>query len=167
MIKRILTLILLVQLTSCATLNGSREVVGQLKNFGVIEIQDYGVEFNNSDATAGYSHELVKMKIANRTEFIELKQDITFGIEWCLDGITEDVVDFALATRHPKTTDSSGKVKTSSIAYFTGESKKGRFCSIDAYSLSESWELVEGDWVLSIIYNDQEIVKKKFVIKKS
>jgi hypothetical protein len=45
---------------------------------------------------------------------------------------------------------------------FKGKVETQQVIGFDGYAFNEDYELVEGDWIFQIWYNDQKLVERKF-----
>ena len=97
------------------------------------------------------------------TDRIPLRKGVRFGYRYWLKlpgeakrpGLTRVLI-------HPEMTLPDGTVVTRSSRNITKRATHGIVTAIDAYGITEDYELVEGEWVFQIWYDGHKLVEQKF-----
>ncbi len=71
-------------------------------------------------------------------------------------------VDLRRVVRHPAMTLPDGSVSTGSDYTIRGKVSGNQVIAYTGYGLDEDYELVEGDWVFEIWYQDRKVIEQKF-----
>lgn len=71
-------------------------------------------------------------------------------------------VDLRRVLRHPEMTLPDGKVSTGSDYSVKGKVSANQVIGYTGYGLDEDYELVEGDWVFQIWYQDNKLIEQRF-----
>jgi len=72
-------------------------------------------------------------------------------------------VDLRRILRHPKMILPDGSVSTGSDNMIKGRVSSNQIIAYTGYGLDEDYELVEGEWVFEIWYQDKKVIEQKFV----
>jgi hypothetical protein len=70
--------------------------------------------------------------------------------------------DLRRVLQHPKMKLPDGSVSTGSDYMIKGRVSSGQVIAYTGYGLDEDYELVEGDWVFQIWYQDKKMIEQKF-----
>jgi hypothetical protein len=156
--------ILLFILTGCASLK-THDISGEVKKYGIIETIVSGNFYSEPNSLAGYAEDNVKMEIVKETTEIPLRQGIAFGFAWCAKGLPEGDITFIYEYMHPPAKEGPKPGSTIFEEEFVIEkADNSEYCSIDAYSLSERWELIPGQWTISVRYQNKLLAAKTFEV---
>jgi hypothetical protein len=72
-------------------------------------------------------------------------------------------IKIAMRVKHPRTTKPDGTVSTGFDEMLSFSPKKGRIKRRgDYYALSEDWEMLPGQWTLSMVYEGRVLCEKVF-----
>jgi len=71
-------------------------------------------------------------------------------------------VDLRRILKHPKMTLPDGSFSTGSDYMIKGRISSNQVIAYTGYGLDEDYELVEGDWVFEIWYQDKKVIEQKF-----
>jgi hypothetical protein len=71
-------------------------------------------------------------------------------------------VDLRRILKHPKMTLPDGSFSTGSDRMIKGKVSSNQVIAYTGYGLDEDYELVEGDWVFEIWYQDKKVIEQKF-----
>ena len=71
-------------------------------------------------------------------------------------------VDLRRVLQHPEMKLPDGSVSTGSDYMIKGRVSSGQVIAYTGYGLDEDYELVEGDWVFQIWYQDKKMIEQKF-----
>jgi len=81
--------ILVLGLSCTSTISEKQGVEGELINFGLVKILYLGEKENNPNSVSGFTYSDAEIVIVEQKSIIPLKLGVTFGIEWCVQGIKE------------------------------------------------------------------------------
>jgi hypothetical protein len=71
-------------------------------------------------------------------------------------------VDLRRVVKHPPMTLPDGSVSTGSDYMIKGKISSNQVIAYTGYGLDEDYELVEGDWIFEIWYQDKKVIEQKF-----
>ena len=104
-------------------------------------------------------------KFSETTTKVPMKKGATFGFLWQISGLPDDQqVEIIYRYKHPPTSEPGGKRTEGYDRSIAIQAKDGKFDSFDGYELSEDYELVPGNWTLSILYKGKVMVSKTFQV---
>ena len=115
-------------------------------------------------STAGYA-EYGKPVITRETEVVPLRKGIGFGLRWRATGIPEQV-DITEIFTHPSITRPDGKTLAGFEEPMKYKAIDGVVETTDCYMLSEDYELVAGDWTISIVYSGITLAKRSYRVER-
>lgn len=97
------------------------------------------------------------------SERIPLRKGVHFGYRyWLKFPPDQKRVSFKRVLIHPEMTLPDGSKVTRSERSIGKKTTHGIVTSIDAYALSEDYELVEGEWVFQLWHQDKMLAEQKF-----
>ncbi len=97
------------------------------------------------------------------TDRIPLRNGVTFGYRyWLKFPPDQKQVSFKRVLVHPEMNLPDGTKVTRSERKLGKKTTHGIVTSIDAYALSEDYELVEGDWIFQLWYENKMLAEQKF-----
>lgn len=140
-----------------------------------IEIQDFGLyklldtrerEFE-AGTTAGYASVISTRHLVETTD-VPLKSGVVFGFNFVITDARADGewVPVVIRVQHPDTVNYLGKRSTGfSKAGAARLKTDGRYHNGAFYIFSESYEMVPGEWVISVIYRDSVSVSRRFTVR--
>ena len=97
------------------------------------------------------------------TQRIPLRTGVYFGYQyWLRLPPDEGKPVLKRVLIHPEMTLPDGSRVSRSERKFRRKATHGIVTAIDAYALSEDYELVEGDWVFQLWHQDEMLVEAKF-----
>ena len=159
---QIVTLLLI--LTGCASLK-TYDISGEVTKYGIVEVLASGNFYSEPNSLAGYAEDNVQMQIVSETTKIPLRQGIAFGFTWCANGLPEGDVTFIYEYVHPPAKEGPKPGSTIFEEEFVIEKHdSSEYCSIDAYSISEKWEMIPGEWTISIRFQNKLLATKTFEV---
>ncbi len=136
---------------------------GDVMNFGIYEPVKRGLRYEHRESTSGYAEEGVEVVLIEKTANIPLKKGITFGIEWEAQGLPDIPIKIAMRVKHPQTTKPDGTISTGFDEMLPFFPEKGRIEKRgDYYSLTEDWEMLPGEWSLTMLYEGKVLCEKVF-----
>ena len=136
---------------------------------GIYQLLDKSQQSFIADSTAGYSS-VINTKLLSPDPVVPLRQGVVFGFNFAITDTTTDAqwVPVLIQIKHPQTTNylgqrSVGFSQTSAARLKAdGSYQNGAF-----YMLSESYEMVAGEWQIAVIYRDEIVVSKKFLVREA
>lgn len=102
------------------------------------------------------------------TDRIPLVKDTYFGYQYRLfklppEALIKPVVKLRKVLIHPEMTLPDGSKTTGWDRTFKGRVESRQVMGFDGYGFHEDYELVEGDWIFQIWYQDKKLIERKFV----
>ncbi len=132
-------------------------------SFGIFEVGKRGRKYEDKESTAGYAQEVGEATLVKKTTDIPLKKGIIFGIVWKAQGLPSIPIKIAMRVKHPQTNKPDGTVSTGFDEMLPFFPQKGGIKERgDYYALSEDWEMLPGEWSLSIVYESKVLCEKVF-----
>lgn len=136
---------------------------GQVTKFGLFRERGKGWVQNDPSSSTGKTIRGATLEFAEDTNRVPLRLGVQFGYRYWLKFAAEsNRVSFKRVLLHPPMTLPDGSSVTRSERGISKRSTNGIVTSIDAYSLSEEYELVEGGWVFQIWHEDRLLAEQKF-----
>ena len=136
---------------------------GQVTKSGLFRERGKGWVQDDPSAGTGKTIRGATLEFAEDTNRVPLRVGVQFGYRYWLKFPAEsNRVSFRRVLLHPSMNLPDGSSVTRSERGISKRSTNGIVTSIDAYSLSEEYELVEGDWVFQIWHEDRLLAEQKF-----
>lgn len=140
------------------------KISGKILDYGIVQSKaELKYEIPGSGGENGIIVD--KPEIAQTTTKIPMKKGTKFGYQWQMTGfLTDQPVEITYRYKHPPMAGSDGKRTQGFDRPITVEPENGKIESFDGYEFSEDYELVPGNWTLSIVYQGKVIVTKTFQV---
>ena len=154
-------LLLLLFLSSCTTASRKEpeeSVKGYLIDYGVIKPTSQQQRYAVPDQPGRFAIN-ADLEIVKKSEEIPLKQGTAFGIVWAISGLKEKTIEVVYSVEHPEIILENGEISRLGTERMTHQVVDGIAGSIDGYIFNHKYELVPGDWKVSIKYKGIEISK--------
>ena len=136
---------------------------GKVTKFGLFRERGKGWVQDDPSAGTGKAIRGATLEFAEDTDRIPLRQGVYFGYRyWLKFPPDQQQVSFKRVLIHPPMTLPDGSVITRSERNIGKPTTHGIVTSIDAYALSEDYELVEGEWVFQIWYQEKMLAEQTF-----
>ncbi len=146
--------------------SGELPIKGAIIDFGVYQLLDKGSRSFIADSTAGYER-VIGTKLLSQGLSVPLQQGTVFGFNFAITDTTidEQWVPVEVQIKHPPTTNYLGQ-RSSGFSKSSGAKLKadGRYQNGVFYVLSESYEMVSGEWQVAVIYRDEIVLSKTFLV---
>ena len=141
---------------------------GRILQFGVYELVREGKLVESSVTTTGKAISKPTIQQVEQTDRIPAKKDVYFSYQYRLSNLptSKPVVNLKRVLIHPEITLPDGSKKTGSEYFIKGKLKRGEVFAFDGYAFSENYEIVEGDWIFQIWYENQKLIEQKFTSYK-
>jgi len=140
----------------------------QVFQFGIYKATKKGRIANSAATNTGKVVRKPVLEHVSMTDRIPLVKDTYFGLQYRLWNLpTEVTVKRVMELRsvliHPEMTLPDGSKSTGWDRPVKGIVKSQQVLGFDGYTFNEDYELVEGDWIFQVWYQDQKLVERKFV----
>lgn len=140
-------------------------VSAKIVNFGIYKVVKTGNQYSHEESTAGYAEEGIQTTLVKSTTKIPLRKGIAFGFEWEAEGFPRDTpIKISYRIRHPETTKPDGTISSGFDEPFPLLLEDGKIKTGDYYQISEDWELLPGEWCLSVVYENNVLFEKVFYL---
>lgn len=108
-----------------------------------------------------------KLEHLSMTDRVPLVKETYFGYQYRLFKLPHAVasqpfVQLRKVLIHPKMTLPDGSTTTGWDRPFKGRIEVQQVMGFDGYAFNEDYELVEGDWIFQIWYEDRKLIEQKF-----
>jgi hypothetical protein len=136
---------------------------GRILQYGVYTLLRGGEIINSSKTSTGKSVSKPVITRDRQTERIPLIRDKYMAYQYRLSDLPD--TRFAKLRRvliHPPFTLPDGSVTTGSDYTITQKVDRNEVFAFDAYALNEDYEMVEGEWVFQIWFQDDMLVEQRF-----
>jgi hypothetical protein len=136
--------------------------------FGIYTATKKGRIGESSQTNTGKVIRKPVLEHASMTDRIPLVKGTYFGFQYRLWNLpTEVTVKRVMPLRsvliHPEMTLPDGSTSSGWDRSKKGIVKSQQVLGFDGYAFNEDYELVEGDWIFQVWYQDQKLVERKFV----
>jgi hypothetical protein len=136
---------------------------GRILHFGLCDSGSTKKDYAQPDSTAGYASR-GNVIIGAETDRIPLHKGVGFGYYWHASGLAP-TAEVKYLIRHPPITRKDGKRVESFEETLQLQTVEGELETADCYFLDEDYELVPGDWTITLLVHDQVLVTKTFHVK--
>lgn len=138
---------------------------GLITNYGLYSVANGGIAYRHPGSTAGRAAGGVEAVHIEKTTSVPLRKGIMFGFEWEAEGFPPNMpVIITYRVKHPPALKPDGQVSTGFDEPFYVLPQGITLKTADYYMLSEDWELLPGEWTISVLYEDTVIVEKTFTV---
>ena len=140
----------------------------QVFQFGLYTATKKGRITDSSATNTGKVVRKPTLEHVSMTDRIPLVKDTYFGYQFRLwnlppEAMIKPVMKLRKVLIHPEMTLPDGSTTTGYDRPFKGRVVTQQVMVFDGYGFHEDYELVEGDWIFQIWYQDQKLVERKFV----
>ncbi|MBC2714742.1 MAG: DUF3859 domain-containing protein [Desulfobacteraceae bacterium] len=144
-----------------------RMVSGQITQAGIYEAESIE-KVKAPETTTGYTTNATGLKLVKTTDTIPAKLGLSFGFEYVLIGL-EPNKNFRLKKiiSHPKITKPDGSVSEGYEMMITKKADAfGTIKDISGYIFNNDYEIQPGEWKFTLMYEDEKLIEKTFVVVK-
>jgi len=137
---------------------------GRILQYGVYTLLRGGEIMNSSKTSTGKSVSKPVITRDRQTDRIPLIRDKYMAYQYRLSNLPD--TRFAKLRRvliHPSFTLPDGSVTTGSDYTITQKVDRNEVFAFDAYALNEDYEMIEGEWVFQIWFQDKMLVEQRFI----
>ncbi|HHO68457.1 MAG TPA: DUF3859 domain-containing protein [Gammaproteobacteria bacterium] len=108
-----------------------------------------------------------KLEHVSMTNRVPLVKDTYFGYQYRVFKLPPEIttrpfVELRKVLIHPQMTLPDGSTTSGWDRPFKGRIEVGQVMGFDGYAFNEDYELVEGDWIFQIWYEDKKLIEQKF-----
>jgi len=179
--KYLIPLLLLLTLSSCYTNPPTAEnkpeqtrdiadsfldkpLKGRVSQYGLYKLVRSGGLINDPNSSTGKAVSQPVVQQIKSTERIPLIKGAQMYLQYRIWSLPEQpaYVDLRRVIKHPKMTLPDGSVSTGSDTTIKRKLSLNQVIAFTGYGLDEDYELVEGDWIFEIWYQDRKLIEKKF-----
>jgi len=133
---------------------------GRILHYGLCDSGSTKQDYAQPDATAGYASR-GNVIIGRTTDRIPLHKGVGFGYLWQATGLAP-AFDVKYRILHPPITRKDGRRVDSFEETLHLQSVDGAFETADCYFLDEDYELVPGDWTITLRVQDEVVLTRTF-----
>ena len=139
--------------------------MGKSTRYGLFKQRTSGRVVTNPDTNTGKLIRGTTLEFMGYdTNRVPLRKGVRFGYRyWLKLPPDQKRPSFKRVLIHPEMTLPDGSTVSRSERILKKHATHGIVTAIDAYALSEDYELVEGEWVFQLWYNEQMLVEQKFI----
>jgi len=136
--------------------------------FGIYKATKKGQITTSSATNTGKIVRKPTLEHVSMTDRIPLVKDTYFGYQFRLwnlppEAMVKPVLPLRKVLIHPEMILPDGSKSTGWDRSFKGRVETQQVIGFDGYAFNEDYELVEGDWIFQVWYQDQKLVERKFV----
>ena len=136
---------------------------GRITKFGLFRERGKGWVQDDANAGTGRVIRGATLDFTEDTNRIPLRKGVFFGYRyWLKFSSLENQVSFRRVLIHPQMILPDGSKVTRSERKIGKGTTHGIVTSIDAYALSEDYELVAGEWIFQLWYEEKMLAEQKF-----
>ena len=141
-----------------------KPVKGRINQRGLYKLLRSGGVVDDSNTNTGKVTAKPVIQMVESTERIPLIKGAQMYLQYRIKPFPDQPVnvDFKQVLRHPEMTLPDGSVSTGAEIPFRGKVKVNQSIGYIGYGFNEDYELVEGDWVFEVWYQDKKMIEQKF-----
>ena len=137
---------------------------GKVTRYGLFHGLDQGWVDSSPHTSTGKIIRGSKVEFAETASHIPLRKGLYFGYRyWLKLPPDEHRPKLKRVLIHPVMSLPDGSKAARSERYITKKATYGIVSSLDVYTLSDDYELVEGEWVFQLWYKEHKLVEQKFI----
>lgn len=139
--------------------------LGKSTRYGLFKQRISGRVIKDPDTSTGKLIRGSTLEFAgDDTERVPLSQGVRFGYRYWLK-LPPDQKRYSLkrVLIHPVMTLPDGSTVSRSERTINKHATHGIVTAIDAYAFNEDYELVEGEWIFQLWYNENMLLEQKFI----
>jgi hypothetical protein len=135
--------------------------------FGTYKATRKGIIKESTATNTGKVVRKPTLEHVSMTDRVPLVKDTYFGYQFRLwnlppEAMIKPVMELRKVLIHPEMTLPDGSTTTGYDRPFKGKVEAQAVTGFDGYGFHEDYELVEGDWIFQVWYQDQKLVERKF-----
>jgi len=141
-----------------------KPITGKLIQHGLYKLLRSGGVVDNPKTGTGKVVAKPVIQLVESTERIPLIKGAQMYLQYRIRPFPDNpvYVDFRQVLKHPEMTLPDGSVSTGSDIPFKGKVSANQSIGYIGYGFDEDYELVEGNWVFEVWYQDKKLVEQTF-----
>ena len=141
-----------------------KPLTGRIINRGLYKLVRSGGTVDDPNTNTGKVIAKPVIQLVESTERIPLIKCAQMYLQYRIKPFPDTLVnvDFKQVLRHPAMTLPDGSVSTGADIPFKGKVSANQSIGYIGYGFDENYELVEGDWVFELWYQDKKMVEQIF-----
>ena len=141
-----------------------KPLTGSVNQHGLYKLVRSGGVVDDPDTNTGKVIAKPVIVLVESTERIPLIKGAQMYLQYRIKPLPDHpvYVDFRQVLKHPEMTLPDGSVATGSDIPFKGKVSVNQSIGYVGYGFDEDYELVEGDWVFEVWYQDKKLVEQTF-----
>ena len=137
---------------------------GRVLRYGIFSPVRGGTVIESKQTSTGKALSNLVMTFIRETQNIPIKKDRLLAYQYRLSNIpAKGYVELRRVLKHPAFTRPDGTVTTGSDYTIKKKVEGSEVFAYDVYGLNETYEMVEGEWLFQIWYQDNKLVEQSFV----
>lgn len=136
---------------------------GRVLRAGIFSQVSGGQPVSSPETSTGKALSNLVMTFIRESDRIPIRKDVILGYQYRLSDLP-DVrnVQLRRILHHPAFTLPDGSVSTGSDYVINKRVERNEVFAYDVYALNEAYEMVEGEWVFQIWYEDELLIEQRF-----
>ncbi|MEN8106833.1 MAG: DUF3859 domain-containing protein [Pseudomonadota bacterium] len=141
-----------------------KPLTGKVSQRGLYRLVRSGGVIDDPNTGTGKAVSKPVVQLVRSTERIPLIKGVQMYLQYRIWPLPDQPawVDLRRVLKHPEMTLPDGSVSTGSDYMIKGRVSVNQVIAYTGYGLDEDYELVEGDWVFEIWYQDKKLIEQKF-----
>ena len=141
-----------------------KPLTGKVNQHGLYRLLRSGGVVDDPNTSTGKVTAKPVIQLVESTERIPLLKGAQMYLQYRIKPFPDRPawVDFRQVLKHPEMTLPDGSVSTGSDISFKGKVSANQSIGYIGYGFDEDYELVEGDWVFEVWYQDKKLVEQTF-----
>ncbi|MCK5092459.1 MAG: DUF3859 domain-containing protein [Gammaproteobacteria bacterium] len=141
-----------------------KALIGKVTKRGLYEVIRSGGLVDSPNTSTGKAISKPVIQLVRQTDRIPLVKDAHMSLQYRIWNLPERPAYTKLrrVLKHPPMKLPDGTVTTGSDYMITGKVLYGQVVAYTGYGLNEDYEMVEGDWIFQIWYEDKKMIEQKF-----
>jgi hypothetical protein len=137
---------------------------GRVIKYGLFELVRGGGLVDDPKTSTGKSLAKPVIMLVEQTDRIPLIKDSHLAYQYRIWNLPDQprIIKLRRVLIHPEMKLPDGSVSTGSDYEIKGKVRIGQVVAYDSYGLNEDYEMVEGDWIFQIWYQDEKLIEQTF-----
>lgn len=138
---------------------------GRVSQYGLYRLVRSGGLVDNPKTSTGKTVSNAVIELLRQTDRIPLIKGAHMSLQYRLFNFPDQpaYVDLRRVLKHPEMTLPDGTVSTGSDYTIKGRVSVNQVIAYTGYGLDEDYELLEGEWIFEIWYEDRKLIEQKFI----
>jgi len=138
---------------------------GRVSQFGLYRLVRSGGLVDNPNTSTGKTVSNAVIQLVRQTDRIPLIKGAQMSLQYRLWYFPNQpaFVDLRRVLKHPAMALPDGTVSTGSDYMIKGKVSVNQVIAYTGYGFDEDYELLEGDWIFEIWYEDRKLIEQRFI----